>query len=169
MWCILSLAAHTPFDKTSLFISSDVSWRMQFGWETILALSISAIIQCDSTTRQLFFSGSKTVWNASHGSLNKEWILSNMASFCQTHSTLLQAVRHMMECTERWKIWNTAGHIVQIASGDQTVSYSMGTWVISLKESGRSVKVTNNYICCIVKKISEYIFNFSVFFNVVKG
>ena len=74
---------------------------------------------------------------ASHRTLNNtvlclslEWMLRNAVRFCQMHSALQLAVEHMPECTDRWKIKNTAGHVIQNVSGDYTDFYLTGKFVL---------------------------------------
>jgi len=48
-----------------------------------------------------------------------------------TYSALQLAVEHLSEYTDRWKIKNTTTHIIWTNSGNHTVSYSIGIWVLS--------------------------------------
>jgi hypothetical protein len=88
-------------------------------------------------------------WIAFH-CLSPEWKLRNPVSFWQ-HSSLQLAVEHMPESTDRWKIKNTASHIVHTHNG-----FFPGSKV--------GVKLAKNYIYCVVKEwvnicfISLYVF-----------
>lgn len=48
----------------------------------------------------------------------------------ETWSALQLVVENMPEYTDQWKINNTASHIVQTGSGDHTVSYAVGVWIL---------------------------------------
>ena len=48
-----------------------------------------------------------------------------------TYWALQLAVEHLPEYTDPWKIKNTTTHIICTSSGNHTVSYSIGIWVLS--------------------------------------
>jgi len=57
---------------TSQFSLRDVNWRMQFGCETILAPSISAVIHSHGTTSQVLYASSKNLFEMQATAL---WIM----------------------------------------------------------------------------------------------
>jgi len=77
--------------------------------------------------------------------LSPEWILEAQSTFGNILSTSVRSRTHT-RTTDKRKIKNTASHIVQTISGDHTVSYSMGIWILSQEEGSWCMKLVKNPI-----------------------